>query len=276
MAGKQIGEIVGLEDGQLIEPSLTETLCQKLSSLPDGKLHIKRVKDSSRVAQLYMKHQNGEEFTRKELKFLYEIERPIERLNNRNDPRINMIKDLRSQKDDLAFIFGCAPENIASTVDELSSSTTVCMFDVDRKTPLKQDQYPNVTTIVGDANFERMTNRFPNVVRITGNARPFPGQAHLEIVGGLCSYSNAYEGLPSLRRVGGTAMFSSSRADFPQLENVGGNLWATHAKLNLPRLNHVGEDARIDGAVISPAIDLLGIKGQVIGTPRETSVKALG
>ena len=90
-----VAEVSGLDGGQALEDSLVQTVKEKVLSLPGGKEFLQRFEDKQTLIKLDHKLQNGEDLTKEELSFLYELDRPIATLDtyNSEDPRIPELKE---------------------------------------------------------------------------------------------------------------------------------------------------------------------------------------
>ena len=91
----KVTEVSGLNEGQAIEDSLIPTVKEKVLSLPGGKEFLQKFEDKQTLIRLDHKLQNGEDLTKEELSFLYELDRPIATLDtyNNQDPRIKELKE---------------------------------------------------------------------------------------------------------------------------------------------------------------------------------------
>ena len=91
----KVAEISGLKDGQAVEDSLVPIVREKALSLPGGEKFLQKFEDKQTLIKLDHKLQNGEDLTKEELSFLYELDRPIATLDtyNRKDPRIPELKE---------------------------------------------------------------------------------------------------------------------------------------------------------------------------------------
>ncbi len=91
----KVAEVSGLNEGQAIEDSLIPTVKEKVLSLPGGKEFLQKFEDKQTLIRLDHKMQNGEDLTKEELSFLYELDRPIATLDtyNSRDPRITELKE---------------------------------------------------------------------------------------------------------------------------------------------------------------------------------------
>ena len=90
----KVTEVSGLNEGQAIEDSLIPTVKEKVLSLPGGKEFLQKFEDKQTLINLDHKLQKGEDLTKEELSFLYELDRPIATLDTyRKDPRITELKE---------------------------------------------------------------------------------------------------------------------------------------------------------------------------------------
>ena len=91
----KVAEVSGLDGGQALEDSLVQTVKEKVLSLPGGKEFLQKFEDKQTLIKLDHKLQKGEDLTKEELSFLYELDRPIATLDtyNRIDPRITELKE---------------------------------------------------------------------------------------------------------------------------------------------------------------------------------------
>ena len=90
----KVAEVSGLDGGQALEDSLVQTVKEKVLSLPGGKEFLQKFEDKQTLIKLDHKLQKGEDLTKEELSFLYELDRPIATLDTyRKDPRITELKE---------------------------------------------------------------------------------------------------------------------------------------------------------------------------------------
>ena len=90
-----VDEVSGLNDGQAIEDALVPIVKKKALSLPGGEKYLQKFDDKQTLIKLDNKMKEGEDLTKEELSFLYELDRPIATLDtyNRVDPRIPELKE---------------------------------------------------------------------------------------------------------------------------------------------------------------------------------------
>ena len=126
----KVTEVSGLNEGQAIEDSLIPTVKEKVLSLPGGKEFLQKFEDKQTLIKLDHKMQNGEDLTKEELSFLYELDRPIATLDtyNSKDPRIPELKEkynieyaLEKGLDVNKLVSSLKPEDIAKNLDPLIS-----------------------------------------------------------------------------------------------------------------------------------------------------------
>ena len=90
-----VAEVSGLNDGQAVEDALVPIVKKKALSLPGGEKYLQKFDDKQTLIKLDNKMKEGEDLTKEELSFLYELDRPIATLDtyNREDPRIPELKE---------------------------------------------------------------------------------------------------------------------------------------------------------------------------------------
>ena len=90
-----VAEVSGLDEGQAIEDALVPTVKKKTLSLPGGEKYLQKFDDKQTLIRLDKKMKKGQDLTKEELSFLYELDRPIATLDtyNRRDPRIPELKE---------------------------------------------------------------------------------------------------------------------------------------------------------------------------------------
>ena len=91
----KVAEISGLNDGQAVEDALVPVVKEKALSLPGGEKYLQKFDDKQALIRLDKKMEKGEDLTKEELSFLYELDRPIATLDtyNEEDPRIPELKE---------------------------------------------------------------------------------------------------------------------------------------------------------------------------------------
>ena len=91
----KVAEVSGLNEGQAVEDALVPIVKEKTLSLPGGEKYLQKFDDKQTLIKLDNKMEAGEDLTKEELSFLYELDRPIATLDtyNREDPRIPELKE---------------------------------------------------------------------------------------------------------------------------------------------------------------------------------------
>ena len=124
----KVAEVSGLDGGQALEDSLVQTVKEKVLSLPGGKEFLQKFEDKQTLIKLDHKLQKGEDLTKEELSFLYELDRPIATLDtyNRKDPRITELKEkygieyaLEKGVDVNKLVSSLGPKDIIHNLDTL-------------------------------------------------------------------------------------------------------------------------------------------------------------
>ena len=90
----KVVEISGIAGGdkQILEDSLTGIVEEKCMSLPGGEEYKKAFADKKELIRLSDKLKNGEELSKEELEFLYEVRGPIKDINHASDPKISELR----------------------------------------------------------------------------------------------------------------------------------------------------------------------------------------
>ena len=90
-----VDEISGLNEGQAVEDALVPIVKEKALSLPGGEKYLQKFDDKQTLIKLDNKMKEGEDLTKEELSFIYELDRPIATLDtyNEEDPRIPELKE---------------------------------------------------------------------------------------------------------------------------------------------------------------------------------------
>ncbi len=109
-----VAEISGLKDGQALNDSLVPIVEEKVKSLPGGEKFLEAFADKQKLIALDRKMQNGEDLTKEELEFIYELKRSIKTLDtyNSRDPRVGELK----QKYDINYAL-----NAGVSVDDFAN-----------------------------------------------------------------------------------------------------------------------------------------------------------
>ena len=123
MEGDNIAEVRGIEADQNLEGALVPIAEAKMNEVdPKGaEAYKKKAEDMRQLTEIYRKHTDGEELTREDLRFLYEIDDDIEGFGYENDPRIGNILGGRNMRQDLSFVLDVTPDKISLTHAEALS-----------------------------------------------------------------------------------------------------------------------------------------------------------
>jgi len=123
MNGKnEIGEIRGIEKDQNIDQYIQPVLDEKLEEFgSEGEAYKTKSADMKRMTEITQKYRDGQELTREDLRFVYEVDKPIEGFGYGKDPRIKEVIDDRDIRSDLVFVLDVQPEEISLTREEALS-----------------------------------------------------------------------------------------------------------------------------------------------------------
>lgn len=138
----QIGEIRGVEKRQEMEPELVDTAKEFYKDLPGSDKYEKKDADMKYLTSIYNRivkvNKETKEKTyqnialsKEELRFLYEMDSPIESFGYDKDPRIAEIRSGRDIRNDLSIIYETKPEYIAFDKSEITPETKICIKEID-------------------------------------------------------------------------------------------------------------------------------------------------
>ncbi len=120
----QIGEVRGVLSHQNVEPILHDTLNEKLNEFgEEADIYRKKSADMKQLTDIEKKVEQGEQLTKDDLTFLYELDSKIEGFGYERDPRIEELRDTRNPEEDMLTIFDCTKEQIAHTPNEINEHT---------------------------------------------------------------------------------------------------------------------------------------------------------
>jgi hypothetical protein len=108
MNGKSsIAEVRGIEANQNLEGALVPIAESKMNEVdPQGaEAYKKKADDMRRLTDIYTRHKEVGELSKEDLRFIYEIDGPIEGFGYQNDPRIEQITNGRDIINDLNYLF---------------------------------------------------------------------------------------------------------------------------------------------------------------------------
>ena len=165
-----VAEISGLKNGQALNDSLVPIVEAKAKTLPGGEDFLLAFADKRRLIELDHKLQNGEDLNTDELRFIYELDRPIHTLDtyNQQDPRI---KDLKKQYNlEYALSHGISLQEMAPS---LKSSDIINNLDALIASGVEIDR---LVQKLGDYHiykeFENLANHGANVDEMVSRLRP--------------------------------------------------------------------------------------------------------
>lgn len=152
-----IAEVRGIAPDQNLDSHIanTDLLDNKLDEFNDGENYKKRTADTKQLTEIDKKHQSGEELTKEDLVFLYEIEDSIEGLGYSEDPRIWEIKNQRAKNidRDMLTIFECSSEQVVHhNLGEVNKNTKAFVGQI----------APDTLGYLKKMNIEHVYTEFPD------------------------------------------------------------------------------------------------------------------
>ncbi|MCL5407441.1 MAG: hypothetical protein M1429_03025 [Patescibacteria group bacterium] len=145
----KIAEVRGIAYKQNLDPYMNDVLMGKLEEFPDKNQYLKKDHDMQMLTEIESKIKTGDELTKDDLIFLYEVDSKIEGFGYQRDPRIEELRGKRDPKVDAPIVFECSPEEIAWSQTEIRNDTKAYVG------PL----FPGIFTKL--SNFEHIYTSFP-------------------------------------------------------------------------------------------------------------------
>jgi len=141
-----IAEIRGVAHEQNLDPYINDVVDEKLDEFGiEGESYQKKSSDMKKLTEIDNKTKEGQELSKKDLMFLYEIDSDIEGFGYSKDPRIQEIITTRNSKEDASIVFECTAEQIAMNTTEIDKSTKVYIGEWNIEVFNTIKQYPNIT-----------------------------------------------------------------------------------------------------------------------------------
>jgi len=158
MNGNAIREIRGIAPSQNIESDMEIILEEKLKEFPDASRYKKKVNDMKILTEIYQKYINHIEFTKEELRFLYEIDTKIDGFGYDDDPRIAEIIKFRSRRRDLSIIFDCNEDEIGLSKSDLNRKLVYYDGNIELSDLSNLEQFGLPKYVVGYLNLDGLTS----------------------------------------------------------------------------------------------------------------------
>ncbi len=159
---RKIGEVRGVADtAQNLEGNMTPILDTKLAEFgSEGQKYLKKSANMKQLTAIEdkLKQNQAAPLTKEELRFLYEIDSPLQGFGYDNDPRIKEIRSLRNIKEDLAIALDCSPDQITDDPNLITADTRAYLGDL---TPMHFHVLNTRTTpliIYGKTNFKNCSS----------------------------------------------------------------------------------------------------------------------
>ena len=121
MEEDRIAEVRGIAKGQNVDPYISPVIEEKMKEFSDGEEYKKKSANMKRLTEIEQRDERGEELTKEELRFLYEVDGKIQGFGYERDPRIDEILQGRDNRTDLSQVFSCRPDQISLTQEEALS-----------------------------------------------------------------------------------------------------------------------------------------------------------
>ena len=267
----KIGEVRGIGPNQDLEECMFSIVEKKLDEFSDKESYLKKIHDMKLLTEIDRKVQQGDELSREELSFLYEIDSSIEGFGWGKDPRISEIKSKRNVKKDYAFLYDCMEDNIGTKLSDFDSQEIVAYIgDLTYQGEKPPSAFKSLKAILGSADFRSLTSAegLENLQSISGTAdfkslTSARGLEGLQNIGLDADFSNltSARGLESLQNIGGKAYFgklTSARA-LENLRSIGisADFRSLISAKNLKKLQNIGFRADFESLTSAEGLESL-------------------
>lgn len=119
----KIAEVRGVAAEQNLDPTIAPVVEAKLKEFPDGQEYEKKTADMKTLTAIEQATKTEQPLTSAQLRFLYEIDSPIEGFGYQRDPRIAELRSTRNPQEDMPTVFECSPEQIAHSTKDITAAT---------------------------------------------------------------------------------------------------------------------------------------------------------
>ncbi len=150
MEDKRIAEVRGIEKTQNLDSDISKTniVTQKMDDFgQEGKLYQKKAHDMAVLTEIDSRNRRGQELTKDDLRFLYELDHQIDGFGYGKDPRIYEIISKRDKKKDISLLFNVLEGQVtigSSPINEILSGKYKIHFG-DIRIPRDQRHLENVS-----------------------------------------------------------------------------------------------------------------------------------
>ncbi len=151
MEGESIAEVRGIAKEQNLDAYIAPVVAEKLHEFPDGKGYEKKASDMKMLTGIERKITKGEQLSKEDLVFLYEINGTIEGFGYQRDPRIQEVRSQRDSEADMLIVLECSKEQIAHSPNEVNERTRAYVGELQ----------PGVFSLIQRLNIEYIYTSFP-------------------------------------------------------------------------------------------------------------------
>lgn len=287
-ADYHIQSVLGLGLHQSIESSMALIALEKIESFPGNEKRKKIAHDIALLSRLGDKINNDIELTKKELRFLYEIDSRIESFYHIADPKKEELKAKRNIKKDLAYIFGCKEENIGTNITDFDTNKIIYYYGtLEWEKEFVPNTFRNLKRIIGGASFPNLTSAdgLNNLQQVDGanfsNLMNAEGLNNLRNIRGGAGFPNltSAKGLENLRYIGGYADFKNltNAQGLNNLQYIGKNACFDNliSAKGLEKLRYIGRDAEFNSLPKAEGLNSLEYIGKNAEFPNLISAKGL-
>ena len=237
----EIIEVKGIAADQNLEENMIDIADKKLDEFDDKEKYKKKIDAMKQLTEIDQKTKKGEELTRDDLIFIYELIDKIEGFIYGKDPRIEEIQKTRDIKKDLSSIYGIDENSIATSLSDFDNedNNIILYYGDFEYTPGMHLE--KLREITGYGNFAKLTfARGLSSLQKIGRGANFEnletaaGLSNLQIIGGHTNFVRltSIEGLNNLQIIGGCVNFAGleTAEGLDKLQIIEGNAYFNSLK----------------------------------------------
>lgn len=258
MKGNTISEIRGvLDDNQNIEIEFIEILENKLKEFDYQEDMYYKLNNLKKIKELFNKKKYEIEFNKEDLEFIYNYDADKDGFGYNEDNRINILKEGRNIKQDLAKIYNCKEAQVALSIDDLKrNDIVVYQGDLNLGTLHELNDIVIPKYVLGNVDLSLLTSskNLEKLTYVKGDLKLFnlletSSLSNLERVNGNLYLSNLLSsyGLQNLKIVDRGAYFTKLKdaSYLKELTYIGeiGNFSELEDSTGLEHLEEIGWNA---------------------------------
>ena len=153
VSGLKVNGVFGFGEKATVEDEYLLDLKNELVHFKDNREYMEKVNNLINFAPIYEKFNNGEELTKEDLEFVYQVKKELNAFTGATEQKMNEIIESRDEYEDIASIFGVEEDEVAIGVDDIDENTKALKGNL---TVLEDnvDEVKNIEYVIGHVYLE--------------------------------------------------------------------------------------------------------------------------